>query len=167
MGEGPGQARGARAFLKAIEADALGSERDEPSCLRFNVLRDQQDPNVYYFFEVYRNETALERTGQPRTMRFGGRPQTLWTGRPRRRVAILYFLLPSSIGKNANSPGKASAEEALMRPQRAGSAGICDYEAETNRIKAVGLILPRGPQCYRRTDRRASADASRAARRDG
>ena len=47
-------------FLKAIEADALGSERDEPGCLRFNVLRDQQDPNVYYFFEVYRNETALE-----------------------------------------------------------------------------------------------------------
>ena len=27
-----------------------------------------------------------------------------------------------------------------MRPQRAGSAGICDYEAETNRIKAVGRI---------------------------
>ena len=48
-------------FLKAIEADALGSERDEPGCLRFNVLRDQQDPNVYYFFEVYRNEAALDR----------------------------------------------------------------------------------------------------------
>ena len=47
-------------FLKAIEADALGSERDEPGCLRFNVLRDQQDPNVYYFFEVYRDEAALE-----------------------------------------------------------------------------------------------------------
>ena len=47
-------------FLKAIEADALGSERNEPGCLRFNVLRDQQDPNVYYFFEVYRDEAALE-----------------------------------------------------------------------------------------------------------
>jgi (4S)-4-hydroxy-5-phosphonooxypentane-2,3-dione isomerase len=47
-------------FLKAIEVDALGSERDEPGCLRFNVLRDQQDPNVYYFFEVYRDEAALE-----------------------------------------------------------------------------------------------------------
>ena len=47
-------------FLKAIEADAIGSERDEPGCIRFNVLRDQQDPNVYYFFEVYRDETALE-----------------------------------------------------------------------------------------------------------
>lgn len=47
-------------FLKAIEADAEGSERDEPGCLRFNVLRDQQDPNVYYFFEVYRDAAALE-----------------------------------------------------------------------------------------------------------
>jgi autoinducer 2-degrading protein len=47
-------------FLQAIEVDALGSERDEPGCLRFNVLQDQQDQNVYYFFEVYRNEAALE-----------------------------------------------------------------------------------------------------------
>jgi (4S)-4-hydroxy-5-phosphonooxypentane-2,3-dione isomerase len=47
-------------FLKAIEVDALGSERDEPGCLRFNVLRDQQDQNVYYFFEIYRDEAALE-----------------------------------------------------------------------------------------------------------
>ena len=47
-------------FLKAIEVDALGSERDEPGCLRFNVLQDAQDQNVYYFFEVYRDEAALE-----------------------------------------------------------------------------------------------------------
>jgi (4S)-4-hydroxy-5-phosphonooxypentane-2,3-dione isomerase len=47
-------------FLKAIEVDAIGSERDEPGCLRFNVLQDQQDQNVYYFFEVYRDEAALE-----------------------------------------------------------------------------------------------------------
>ena len=47
-------------FLKAIEVDAIGSERDEPGCLRFNVLRDAQDQNVYYFFEVYRDEAALE-----------------------------------------------------------------------------------------------------------
>jgi (4S)-4-hydroxy-5-phosphonooxypentane-2,3-dione isomerase len=47
-------------FLKAIEVDALGSERDEPGCHRFNVLSDQQDQDVYYFFEVYRDEAALE-----------------------------------------------------------------------------------------------------------
>jgi (4S)-4-hydroxy-5-phosphonooxypentane-2,3-dione isomerase len=47
-------------FLAAIEADALGSERDEPGCMRFNVLQDAQDQNVYYFYEVYRDEAALE-----------------------------------------------------------------------------------------------------------
>jgi quinol monooxygenase YgiN len=47
-------------FLKAIEVDALGSEKDEPGCARFNVLQDQKDQNVYYFFEVYRDEAAIE-----------------------------------------------------------------------------------------------------------
>lgn len=47
-------------FLKAIEHDALGSERDEPGCLRFNVLQDEKDPNVYYFFEVYKDPAALD-----------------------------------------------------------------------------------------------------------
>jgi autoinducer 2-degrading protein len=47
-------------FLDAIEVDALGSERDEPGCLRFNVLEDAQDENTYYFFEVYRDQAALE-----------------------------------------------------------------------------------------------------------
>jgi autoinducer 2-degrading protein len=47
-------------FLKAIEVDALGSERDEPGCLRFNVLQDAQDGDVYYFYEVYKDQAALE-----------------------------------------------------------------------------------------------------------
>ena len=47
-------------FLDAIEADALGSERDEPGCLRFNVLQDEKDENVYYFYEVYKDQAALE-----------------------------------------------------------------------------------------------------------
>ena len=47
-------------FLKAIEVDALGSEQDEPGCMRFNVLQDGQDQNVYYFYEVYHDEAALE-----------------------------------------------------------------------------------------------------------
>ena len=49
-----------RRFLEAIEEDALGSERDEPGCLRFNVLQDAGDENVYYFYEVYTDQAALE-----------------------------------------------------------------------------------------------------------
>ena len=51
---------GRKKFLEAIEADALGSERDEPGCLRFNVLQDERDENVYYFYEVYKDQAALE-----------------------------------------------------------------------------------------------------------
>jgi quinol monooxygenase YgiN len=47
-------------FLAVIERDALGSERDEEGCLRFNVLQDAQDPDVYYFYEVYRDQQALD-----------------------------------------------------------------------------------------------------------
>ena len=46
-------------FLDAIEVDALGSERDEPGCARFNVLRDVEDENVYYFYEVYVDKEAV------------------------------------------------------------------------------------------------------------
>ena len=47
-------------FLQAIEVDALGSEKDEPGCLRFNVLQDSRDENTYYFYEVYKDEAAIE-----------------------------------------------------------------------------------------------------------
>src|SRR6266571_9302643 len=47
-------------FLQAIEVDALRSEQDEPGCLRFNVLQDTQDENVYYFYEVYKDAAAVE-----------------------------------------------------------------------------------------------------------
>lgn len=47
-------------FLRAIEEDGRGSREDEPGCLRFDVLQDQADPQHYFFYEVYRDETALE-----------------------------------------------------------------------------------------------------------
>src|ERR1043166_5430715 len=51
---------GRQRFLEAIEADALGSERDEKDCFRFNVLQDEKDENIYYFYEVYKDQAALE-----------------------------------------------------------------------------------------------------------
>ena len=46
-------------FLAAIEDDAICSERDEPGCLRFNVIQDESDPNVYYFLEIYKDDAAF------------------------------------------------------------------------------------------------------------
>ena len=46
-------------FLEAIEANAVSSVDDEPGCLRFDVVRDNDDPDHYLFYEVYRDEAAF------------------------------------------------------------------------------------------------------------
>jgi len=47
-------------FLRAIEEDSRGSREDEPGCLRFDVLHDKNDPHHFFFYEVYRDEAAIE-----------------------------------------------------------------------------------------------------------
>lgn len=50
----------ARQFLDVVRHDAEHSERDEPGCLRFDVIQDRDDANRFYYYEVYRDEAALE-----------------------------------------------------------------------------------------------------------
>jgi quinol monooxygenase YgiN len=47
-------------FLDVVRYDAEHSEQDEPGCLRFDVIQDRDDKNRFYFYEVYRDERALE-----------------------------------------------------------------------------------------------------------
>lgn len=47
-------------FLEVVRHDAEHSEKDEPGCLRFDVIQDREDPNRFYFYEIYRDEKALE-----------------------------------------------------------------------------------------------------------
>jgi (4S)-4-hydroxy-5-phosphonooxypentane-2,3-dione isomerase len=47
-------------FLDAVRYDAEHSEKDEPGCLRFDVSQDRDDPNRFYYYEIYRDEAALE-----------------------------------------------------------------------------------------------------------
>ena len=42
-------------FLAAITENAAASVRDEPGCLRFDVMEHAQQPNQFYFYEVYRD----------------------------------------------------------------------------------------------------------------
>ena len=48
-------------FLEAIEVDCTGSNRDEPGCARFDVLQDVNDADVYYFYEAYEDQAAIDR----------------------------------------------------------------------------------------------------------
>ena len=47
-------------FIEAMLEDARGSVRDEPGCLRFDVLQDESDANRLYLYEVYRDRAAFE-----------------------------------------------------------------------------------------------------------
>ena len=47
-------------FLEAIEDNAVSAVRDEPDCLRFDVVRNREDPDHYLFYEVYRDEPAFQ-----------------------------------------------------------------------------------------------------------
>ena len=47
-------------FLAAAQDDSICSVRDEPGCLRFDVLQDNNDPNRFFFYEVYRDENAVK-----------------------------------------------------------------------------------------------------------
>lgn len=46
--------------LKGIHVDARGAQHDEPGCLRFDVIQDQNDQNRFYFYEVYKDQAAFD-----------------------------------------------------------------------------------------------------------
>lgn len=47
-------------FMEEILLDARGSVENEPGCVRFDVLQDDENPNRVYLYEVYRDEAAEE-----------------------------------------------------------------------------------------------------------
>ena len=48
------------AFMASMLDDARGSNNDEPGCLRFDVLQDNDNPNRIHLYEVYQDEAALD-----------------------------------------------------------------------------------------------------------
>jgi autoinducer 2-degrading protein len=51
-------------FLAAAEDDSVCSVRDEPGCLRFDVLQDNADADHFFFYEVYLDEAAFQAHSQ-------------------------------------------------------------------------------------------------------
>ena len=48
------------AFMESMLDDARGSNNDEPGCLRFDVLQDNEDPNKIHLYEVYQDQAAVD-----------------------------------------------------------------------------------------------------------
>jgi autoinducer 2-degrading protein len=47
-----------REFLDLIQTNAENS-RKEPGCLRFDVLRSQESPNEFFFYELYKDVKSV------------------------------------------------------------------------------------------------------------
>ncbi|WP_017578928.1 putative quinol monooxygenase [Nocardiopsis valliformis] len=47
------------AFLAGISRNASYALRDEPGCLRFDVVGDPGDPDAFWVYEVFADEDAL------------------------------------------------------------------------------------------------------------
>ncbi|MFD7012022.1 putative quinol monooxygenase [Rhodococcus jostii] len=46
-------------FLEVIADNAARSVRDEPGCLRFDVVEHAEEPNHFFFYELYRDAEAF------------------------------------------------------------------------------------------------------------
>ena len=58
-------------FIAAVTEDAQGSVRDEPGCLRFDVIQDAIDVNRIWLYEVYKDEAAFQaHTQAPHFLKF-------------------------------------------------------------------------------------------------
>ena len=47
------------AFLRGISRNAERALRDEPGCLRFDVVGDPDDPDAFWVYEVFADSGAL------------------------------------------------------------------------------------------------------------
>lgn len=47
------------AFLRGISRNAASALRDEPGCLRFDVVGDPDDPDSFWVYEVFADSDAL------------------------------------------------------------------------------------------------------------
>ena len=48
-------------LLNAGIADANNTMQNEPGCIRFDVVQDSVDPAHLWFYEVYRDQAALDK----------------------------------------------------------------------------------------------------------
>lgn len=48
------------AFQKAIFDDAMGSIKNEPGCVCFDVLCDEKNPNIFCLYEAYVDRAAFD-----------------------------------------------------------------------------------------------------------
>jgi quinol monooxygenase YgiN len=46
--------------FKALFQGYVAASREEPGCLEYHMLQDEQDPSLFIFFEVWASKAALD-----------------------------------------------------------------------------------------------------------
>jgi quinol monooxygenase YgiN len=87
-------------FMKSLEGDARGSNNDEPGCLRFDVLQDNDNPNQIHLYEIYRDEAAVAaHRAAPHYTRWREEVKDWFDGEIQRHLATPVYPAPAKWNK--------------------------------------------------------------------
>ena len=79
-------------FIAAAQADGEGTTENEDGNFQFSVVRDQDDPDRFFLFEVYRDEAALEaHRATPHFLRYRELTADIYAEGPVRHVCSNVF----------------------------------------------------------------------------
>lgn len=95
----------AERFKEASLGDSQGSVRDEPGCLRFDILQSKTDENTFYLYEVYENEEAhmVAHRNAPHYKKWRETVQDWFEGDT--QAVPMTTIFPSDEGWRAQKPG--------------------------------------------------------------
>ena len=90
-------------FIEASHGDAQGSVRDEPECYRFDILQNNEDPDVFHLYEVYGDQSAIEAHRRaPHYKKWRDTVSEWFDGEPERIAMATLF--PSDNGWRSQKP---------------------------------------------------------------
>jgi (4S)-4-hydroxy-5-phosphonooxypentane-2,3-dione isomerase len=75
-------------FEREIAHHAAATRRTEPGCLQFDVCVDKSDPTTFYFYEVYRDDAAMEAHKASPTLKAMGTKMPGWVLERERHDAL-------------------------------------------------------------------------------
>lgn len=74
-------------LLRALLDDAKSSLQNEPGCLRFDIVHDEQNPNHIFLYEVYKDKAAFDaHVKAPHMVKFRNTIKDDWFETPRSAV---------------------------------------------------------------------------------
>ena len=77
-------------LLRALLDDAKSSLQNEPGCLRFDIVHDEQNPNRILLYEVYKDKAAFDtHVNAPHMVKFRSTIKDDWFETPRSAVRCM------------------------------------------------------------------------------